>query len=55
MGENLCPLRPQVNHFRDVLDLSGLWEFQPDPENVGEAGGYALHLPKARLAAVPGR
>lgn len=51
----MCPLRPQVNEHRTMLDLSGLWDFQPDAENVGEAGGFALRLPKARLAAVPGR
>lgn len=50
-----CPLRPQVNEERVVLDLSGLWDFQVDAANIGEASGYSLHLPRARLAAVPGR
>ena len=33
----LCPLAPQANECRSVLDLSGLWDFQADPEDVGVA------------------
>jgi hypothetical protein len=33
----LCPLAPQANECRSILDLSGLWDFQADPEDVGVA------------------
>lgn len=51
----LCPLYPQANAHRGVLDLSGLWEFQPDPEDCGVSQRwYEKGLPAPRLAAVPG-
>jgi beta-glucuronidase len=45
---------PQQNAFRSVLDLSGLWDFQRDPADAGEAAGWAGKLPAPTLIAVPG-
>lgn len=47
-------LYPQQNPSRNLLDLSGLWDFQPDPEEVGEARGFMNGLPDPRPVAVPG-
>ena len=33
-------LYPQQNQVRNLLDLSGLWEFQMDPQEEGEAKGW---------------
>ena len=52
-ARSLPPLRPQQNRFRDVCDLSGLWQFQMDPDGIGEAGAWHTALPKARLIPVP--
>jgi beta-glucuronidase len=49
-----CALRPQQNETRHVLELAGLWEFQLDPESVGEGAGWPTQLPSPRLTAVPG-
>lgn len=46
-------LRPQRNRFRDVLDTSGLWRFQLDPGDEGEARGWFRSLPAPRPIAVP--
>ncbi len=47
-------LYPQQNSSRNLLDLSGLWDFQPDPAGIGETQGYFRALPAARPIAVPG-
>lgn len=47
-------LYPVQNAKRNKLDLSGIWEFQPDFENVGEAEGWPSELPNPRPIAVPG-
>ncbi len=47
-------LYPQQNPSRSLLDLSGIWEFQPDPQEIGEAQGYFRALPHPRPIAVPG-
>ena len=52
-ARSLPPLRPQQNRFRDVCDLSGLWQFQMDPDGIGESGAWHTALPKARLIPVP--
>lgn len=52
--QGLAELRPLVNRHRDLLDLSGLWQFQTDPDKRGEAAGWALALPAPRQIAVPG-
>ena len=36
-----------------VLDISGLWRFQLDPQEQGEAQGWARALPVPRMIAVP--
>ena len=33
-------LYPQQNDYRNKLDLSGIWDFQIDPEHVGEHEGW---------------
>ena len=50
----LCPLAPQTNECRTVLDLAGLWSFQVDPSAEGQAAGWAARLPAPRRIAVPG-
>ncbi len=47
-------LYPQQNPARALFDLSGIWDFQPDPEEGGEARGFMNGLPKPRPIAVPG-
>ncbi len=33
-------LAPQSNPFRQSVDLSGLWEFRPDPQDQGQDAGW---------------
>lgn len=47
-------LYPQQNDFRNKLDISGIWDFQPDPDRAGAEGGWATRLPGPRPIAVPG-
>ena len=47
-------LRPQQNQTRNVLDLSGLWHFQVDPDAAGEAARWFDGIPNPRQVAVPG-
>jgi beta-glucuronidase len=47
-------LRPQQNAARATLDLSGLWDFQIDPDDTGEADGWYNGIPHPRQVAVPG-
>ncbi len=54
MLPTISPLYPQQNRHRQVMDLSGIWNFQCDPHEVGEAEGWANGLPAARPLAVPG-
>jgi beta-glucuronidase len=49
-----CALLPQRTPTRDVLELAGLWDFQLDPDGVGESQGWTQALPSPRLIAVPG-
>ncbi|RME64623.1 MAG: beta-glucuronidase, partial [Caldilineae bacterium] len=44
---------PQQNDRRNLLDLSGLWDFQIDPEDEGVAAGWFNGLEPARPIAVP--
>ena len=46
-------LYPQQNQLRNVFDTSGLWQFQLDPEEKGEARGWFKALPAPRQIAVP--
>jgi beta-glucuronidase len=47
-------LFPQQNSSRNLLDLSGIWDFQSDPEETGLQHGYTSSLPRPRPIAVPG-
>lgn len=47
-------LYPIQNSVRNKLDISGVWDFQIDPDGVGEASGWANGLTGARPMAVPG-
>ncbi len=46
-------LYPQQNNFRNVYDLSGLWDFQLDAREVGESQKWFGGLPAPRAIAVP--
>jgi beta-glucuronidase len=46
-------LYPQQNDIRNLLDLSGFWDFQLDPEEVGESKGWFDGLEAPRVIAVP--
>jgi beta-galactosidase/beta-glucuronidase len=46
-------LLPQRNQVRDLVDLSGLWQFQLDPKEEGEASRWFDRLPAPRPIAVP--
>ena len=46
-------LYPQQNAIRNVLDLSGVWEFQLDPREEGVSNGWFKALPAPRPIAVP--
>jgi beta-glucuronidase len=46
-------LYPQFNPFRQSLDLSGFWDFCFDPEQAGEAQGWAGGFNHGRPIAVP--
>ena len=47
-------LAPQQNDCRNVLSLSGLWNFQTDPEDIGELEGWQNGLSAGQPIAVPG-
>ena len=46
-------LLPQRNATRDLIDLSGFWQFQLDPKDEGEAARWFDRLPTPRTIAVP--
>jgi len=46
-------LFPQQNDVRNRLDLSGLWDFQLDPDAIGEREGWFTGLAAPRVIAVP--
>jgi beta-glucuronidase len=47
-------LYPIQNEIRNKLDISGIWDFKIDPEEVGEQNGWYNGLEDARPIAVPG-
>jgi len=47
-------LYPQTNRNRTVLDISGIWKFQVDPEDFGETQGWFKNLETDIEIAVPG-
>ena len=46
-------LYPQQNDVRDIFDLSGIWKFKLDPDEVGEQERWFDVLESPRLIAVP--
>ncbi|MBN1874002.1 MAG: beta-glucuronidase [Anaerolineae bacterium] len=46
-------LYPQQNDKRNMLDLSGFWDFKLDPEEIGESEDWGKGLPAPRQIAVP--
>lgn len=46
-------LYPQQNDKRNLLDLSGFWDFQMDPADAGQGEGWFHSLPAPRTIAVP--
>jgi beta-glucuronidase len=49
-----CALLPQQTATRNLRELAGLWDFQRDPEGIGEADGWPTRLPAPSLIGVPG-
>ncbi len=47
-------LFPQQNQFRSLNDLSGIWNFKKDPENIGIKKMWFNGLSDTRSIAVPG-
>lgn len=47
-------LYPIQNETRNLLDLSGVWDFQPDFKELGVQNGWFNRLDKPRPIAVPG-
>lgn len=47
-------LYPQQNLARNKLDLSGIWDFQIDPDLIGEQQGWQNGIVNPRPIAVPG-
>lgn len=47
-------LFPQQNEFRNKENISGIWKFQKDSLQVGEAQNWQNGLPNSRSIAVPG-
>ncbi len=46
-------LYPRVNRFRQVIELGGFWDFRPDAENAGLAGGWQAGFSEGVPLAVP--
>ena len=46
-------LRPQMNAYRQMTDLSGIWDFRFDPHDEGAAGAWHKGFAQARPIAVP--
>jgi beta-glucuronidase len=46
-------LYPQSNTYRQVIDLSGFWDFRFDPKEVGQEGGWQTGFTDGRPIAVP--
>jgi beta-glucuronidase len=49
----LAAMRPQQNQFRNLMDLSGFWQFQLDPKGEGEQANWKDGLPSPRVIPVP--
>lgn len=46
-------LFPRANEYREVMDLSGFWDFRPDPRDEGLASGWSAGFPAGVPIAVP--
>ena len=46
-------LYPRINRFRQVIELSGFWDFRPDPRNEGETGNWGRGFEGGEPMAVP--
>lgn len=46
-------LYPHASETRATRDLSGVWRFRPDPDQVGEREGWFKGLEQTRLIPVP--
>jgi beta-galactosidase/beta-glucuronidase len=49
----LAAMRPRQNAFRNLMDLSGFWQFQLDPKGEGEQANWKDGLPAPRVIPVP--
>jgi beta-glucuronidase len=49
----LGAMRPQQNLHRNLMDLSGFWQFQIDPKGEGEQANWKDGLPSPRVIPVP--
>ena len=47
-------LYPQQNTCRNMLDISGIWQFKKDEKNIGESEQWFNGLINAEQIAVPG-
>ncbi len=47
-------LYPIHNHFRSIINLNGLWQFDLDPDNSGVKKGWMQDPPGERIIGVPG-
>lgn len=46
-------LYPQSNSFRQMIDLSGFWDFRFDPENKGDSQQWGTGFEPVEIVAVP--
>jgi len=46
-------LYPQHNSYRQLIDLSGFWQFKLDPDNVGQSENWQNGFSDTRPIAVP--
>ena len=47
-------LYPIQNNKRNKLDISGIWDFQIDPDEIGEVNRWCSALPDPRPLSLPG-
>ncbi len=46
-------LYPRMNAFRELIDLSGFWDFRFDPDDEGRTRGWGAGFAEGRPIAVP--
>jgi beta-glucuronidase len=47
-------LYPQINNYRNITDLSGIWDFKIDPDKIGEKQKWYKGFYTETSIAVPG-